>query len=165
MASTTETALATELLAAVDGLLGAYSTVVDSGDWAVWPDLFADECSYSVYSVDDRQRGLPLAYILDDCRERLLDRVKFITEVWSRTVEPYRTRHFVQRTAVVALDDRTFAVNCNFLVAYAEPESTSALLASGSYQDRIVFDGASARFADHQVLLDGIPARYLVYPL
>ena len=149
----------------IDDLLGAYPTVVDGQDWQAWPDLFAAECSYVVYSMDNVDRGLPLAYMYDDNRSRLLDRVKFITEVWAGTIETYRTRHLTQRTLMRRAGPGQFRVESNVLVGYTEVEGRPAILTSGRYDDVIVVEGGVAKFASRTVYLDGTPARYLVYPL
>jgi 3-phenylpropionate/cinnamic acid dioxygenase small subunit len=149
----------------IDDLYAAYTSIVDGRRWDQWPDLFTEECAYAVYSLDNVERGLPLAYMLDDCRARLLDRIKFITEVWAGTVEPYRTRHVTQHTQTKALDEDTYDVQANVLVTYTDMDGVPGILASGYYEDRIRMAGDRAFFADKKVYLDGMPGRYLIYPL
>lgn len=149
----------------IDELLGRYAQVVDDQEWASWPELFAAECTYQVQTFDNARRELPLAYMLDDSRARLLDRVKFITEVWAGTIEPYRTRHIGQRTSVRALDPTSWAVRTNLQVSYSEADQPPAILATGYYDDVIVLVDGQGRFRDRRVYLDGMPSRYLVYPL
>jgi salicylate 5-hydroxylase small subunit len=155
----------TEHTVLIDDLLGAYGFVLDERQFSRWPDLFADECFYALYSIENVERGLPLAYMLDDCRARIIDRVKFITEVWARTVEPYRTRHIVQRTKINNVSNDTYEVHANFLVGYTQADGTAGLLASGHYEDRIRVAGAQALFERRCAFLDNIPPRYLIYPL
>lgn len=150
---------------AIDQLLARYTAVVDGREWQQWPDLFAEECAYAVYSLDNVDQGLPLAYVLDDCRARIHDRVKFVTEVWASTVEPYRTRHVVQRTWLDAVDETTYHVRSNFVVAFTEVDRAPGVLTSGYYDDRITVASGEPLIADRRVYLDGTPARYLVYPL
>ncbi|MGW5113155.1 aromatic-ring-hydroxylating dioxygenase subunit beta [Nocardia sp. NPDC004123] len=152
-------------LHAIDELLGHCSYVLDQQDWAQWPDLFAQECSYTVQTLDNIERGLPLAYMYDDNRARVLDRVKFITEVWAGTIEPYRTRHVTQRTHASPVDADHWMVRSNFHVSFTENDSLSGLLATGYYEDAIELTGGSARLTSRAVRLDSMPARYLVYPL
>lgn len=155
---------------AVDGLLldelsGRYVSVVDGQDWHRWPELFTEDCSYAVYSLENVERGLPLAYMLDDSHDRLLDRIKFVTEVWAGTIEPYRTRHVVQRLATTAADDGIYTVRSNIVVSYSEIDGAPELLATGYYEDRVRLTDDGPRFVEKSVYLDGMPARYLVYPL
>lgn len=102
----------------VDELLGAYARAVDDQDFTAWLALFATECAYEVRAMENVREGLPLAYMMDDCRERLADRVKMIQEVWAGTVEPYDTRHFQQRTAMRELGEDRWEVRSNVLVTY-----------------------------------------------
>jgi 3-phenylpropionate/cinnamic acid dioxygenase small subunit len=150
---------------AIDDLLGRYAQVLDDQNWDLWTTLFSEECSYEVHTLDNAQRGLPLAYMLDDNRARVIDRVKFITEVWAGTIEPYRTRHVSQRTSCIAIDTTTRNVRSNFQVSYSEADGPPAILASGYYDDLIQLAENSALFRARRVYLDGMPARYLVYPL
>ncbi|WJJ14353.1 aromatic-ring-hydroxylating dioxygenase subunit beta (plasmid) [Prescottella equi] len=150
---------------AVDNLLGRYARILDEQDWEQWPDLFAQECAYTVHTLDNLQRGLPLAYMYDDNRARVLDRVKFITEVWEGTIEPYRTRHVTQRTHAEPIDETKWSVRSNFQVSFTENDSLSGLLATGFYEDVVEVAPDGARFASRAVRLDSMPTRYLVYPL
>lgn len=154
-----------EQMAVIDDLLARYCEVLDLRDFARWAELFAEQCAYAVYAADDAERGLPLAYMLDDNRARVLDRVKFIDEVWRGTFAPYRTRHVMQRTTVTTIGPELYNVKANVLVAYTQTDGVSGLLMSGRYEDRIRTGDSGATFVEKRVYLDGIPPRYLVYPL
>jgi len=152
-------------VALIDELLGAYAAVLDNNELVRWPELFTEDCAYAVYSRDNAERGLPLGYMIDDSRDRLHDRVKFITEVWTGTIEPYRSRHLIQRTKATPISEGEWRVEANFLIAYSEIDGQSALLASGYYADIVRVTPDGPLFADKKVFLDGTPSRYLVYPL
>lgn len=148
----------------IDELLSRYVDVVDGQRWHEWPDLFTADGAYAVYALDNVEDGLPLAYMLDDNANRLRDRVKFVTEVWAGTIEPYRTRHFLQVTNVDQ-EGRTYRVRSNLLVTYAEIDELPGTLATGFAEDTIRFEQDAPRLASRAVHLDGTPGRYLVYPL
>jgi len=151
--------------AALDQLYGAYAAAVDSHDWHKWPEFFTSDCSYMVFSQENVDHGLPLAYMLDDNRDRLFDRVKFVTDVWAGTIEPYRTRHFIQRTLTTDRGDGTFQVRANLIVTYTEADGVPGILASGYYEDLVRTTDQGLLFVEKNVFLDGTPSRYLVYPL
>lgn len=153
------------LAAALDGLYGAYVAAVDDHDWDQWLEFFTEDCAYTVNTLENVEQGLPLAYMLDDCRARLLDRVKFVTEVWAGTIEPYRTRHLVQRTVTTDLGDGTWRVRANLFVGYTEVDGLPGILATGHYDDLVRMTEAGPLFVEKNVYLDGTPSRYLVYPL
>jgi len=149
----------------IHDLIAAYGDVLDAGEFKQWPAQFADTCFYAVYDAADSERGLAIAYMLDDCRARVIDRVKFITEVWAGTVEAYRTRHVAQVTRMTNAGEGLFAVRSNFMVSYTQPDSTCGMLAAGRAEDLIQINQGEARFVERKLYLDGTPARYLVYPL
>jgi anthranilate 1,2-dioxygenase small subunit len=149
----------------MDELAGAYAGAVDQRDFTAWLALFAQECTYEVHAMENVREGLPLAYMMDDCRERMVDRVKMIQEVWAGTVEPYDTRHIQQRTALLELGDGRWKVQSNLLVAYTAASGEAGILISGHCDDIVVLDGATALFESRFVVVDNIPPRYLVYPV
>lgn len=150
---------------AIDALLGEYAFVLDWQDWGNWPELFVEDCYYAVFNRQNAQDDLPLGYMIDDCRARLVDRVKFITEVWAGTIEPYRTRHIVQRVSAKCLDDGLYEVLSNIVVTYTEHDEPSKILVTGHYRDLVRIEGDRAVFTSKTVYIDGTPARYLAYPL
>lgn len=150
---------------AIDALIGRYVSALDWQDWVGWLGTFGDECEYSVTSQQNAENNLPLCYMIDDCRERLVDRVKFITEVWSSTIEPYRTRHLVQRLSIDPLEGGEFSVTSNFSVMFTHNNNPSEVLATGFYRDVVKVVDGTALFSKKSVFIDGTPARYLAYPL
>lgn len=150
---------------AISDLLAIYGDVLDAGQYDEWPGLFAEECVYAVYDAADAERGLSIGYMLDDCRARVLDRVKFVKEVWRGTVEPYRTRHVAQLALMNSAGAGRYAVRSNFMVSYTQPDGTCGLLVAGRAQDVIQVSVGRAQFVERKLYLDGTPARYLVYPL
>ncbi len=154
-----------DTVAAVDKLFARYAAVLDAGKVAAWAELFDEDSSYAVYCAADDERGLPLAYMLDDCLARIMDRVKFVDEVWRGTVEPYRTRHIFQRTELESVGEETLRAESNVLVAYTGKNDVSGLLCSGRTEDIIRIRDGEALFKERKILLDGTPSRYLVYPI
>jgi salicylate 5-hydroxylase small subunit len=150
---------------AIDQLLGLYSFVLDGQHWDRWPELFAHNCFYALQSTDNVELELPLAYMLDDSRARVMDRIKFIQEVWAGTIEPYRTRHSIQRTLTMDLGNDVYEVQANFIVAYTQADGTAGVLAMGHYEDQVTVGSEGAVFQKKIAYIDNIPPRYLVYPL
>ncbi len=56
-------------------LYGSYGRVLDSGEYALWPDFFTVDAVYKVQSRENFERGLPLAAIALESRGMLQDRV------------------------------------------------------------------------------------------
>jgi anthranilate 1,2-dioxygenase small subunit len=153
------------VLAQVDALQNQYLAALDRHDMQAWLDCFAEQASYSCITRENVDANLPVAIMLDDTRERLKDRVKFVTEVWSGTFEDYATRHFVQR-----LDCREanghLNVLTNFIVSYTDRRGASDILVTGVYEDEVALGAGGARFKAKRAILDTVTTpRYLVYPI
>ena len=104
--------------------------------------------------------------MLDDCRARLMDRVKFVNEVWSGTFEDYTTRHFIQRFECARTEGGRLNVLTNFMVTYTNRRGGSEILVTGVYEDEVDLDSNGARFKAKRAILDTVTTpRYLVYPI
>jgi len=156
-----------DILAAVDALQVKYIRALDRHDMQGWLNCFAaEEAAYLCMSAENEQQGLPIATMMDDSRERLIDRVKFVTQVWEGTFDDYMTRHFVQRLDCAPNDDGSYSVESNFLVTYTTANRRSGILASGTYLDCVRLEAGQAVFRSKKALLDTITTpRYLVYPI
>jgi 3-phenylpropionate/cinnamic acid dioxygenase small subunit len=148
------------------GLINAYVRALDRKEVEVWATLFAREAAYSVLPRENVERGLPMAHVLDDSRDRISDRVDYIRKVWRGHYNEYQSRHILSNIVIEPAVDGQFSVSANFAVYITEAEGTTALLAVGEYQDIVVIEEGAARFKDKKVILDtaALP-RGFVYPL
>lgn len=164
--TTTIAPVAPDALAGIDALQIRYVRSLDRRDWAEWLGCFSQEGSYVCLSRENEEQGLPLPLMMDDCPERLRDRVKMITEVWAGTYEDYATRHFVQRLESRTQGPSLYAVESNVLVAYTNRRGISEILVAGSYRDEVVVEGGRAVFKSKTAVIDTVATpRYLVYPV
>ena len=154
------------VLAQVDALQMQYLAALDRHDLEGWLNCFADEASYTCITRENSDANLPVALMMDDCRARLKDRVKFVNEVWSGTFEDYTTRHFVQRFECMQAKDGGLSVLSNFMVSYTNRRGASEILVTGVYEDEIGVRSEGARFRAKRAILDTVTTpRYLVYPV
>jgi anthranilate 1,2-dioxygenase small subunit len=154
------------VLAQVDALQMKYFAALDRHDLNGWLACFADEASYTCITRENCEAGLPVALMLDDCRARLMDRVKFVNEVWSGTFEDYTTRHFVQRFECAPAEGGRLNVLTNFMVSYTNRLGGSDILVTGVYEDAVDLGSNGARFKAKRAILDTVTTpRYLVYPV
>jgi 3-phenylpropionate/cinnamic acid dioxygenase small subunit len=154
------------VLAQVDALQMKYLAALDRHDLKAWLDCFAHEASYICITRENHDAGLPVALMMDDCRARLQDRVKFVNEVWSGTFEDYTTRHFVQRFECARSQEGAVKALSNFMVAYTNRRGTSDILVTGTYEDVIGFGDDGPLFKAKRAILDTVTTpRYLVYPV
>jgi 3-phenylpropionate/cinnamic acid dioxygenase small subunit len=151
---------------AVRALLRRYTAVLDNTDLEAWAELFSSDSSYIVTTAENEGDGLPLAFVYDDSKDRIFDRVVYVREVWAGHYNDYRQRHILSDASVAWVDD-TAKVNVGFAIYIAEPtKSGSQLLATGEYVDTVVFEDGAAKFRAKRVILDtDVLPRYFVYPL
>jgi anthranilate 1,2-dioxygenase small subunit len=156
----------TEVLAAIDELQIRYINALDRRDFDAWLACFDSQGSYICTPRENEEQGLPLALMMDDCYERLKDRVSYITQVWAGTFEDYWTRHFIQRLTCTARDAERYSVITNFSTLYTSAAGRSEILVAGCYQDEVIVSPAGAKFRSKKAVLDtSITPRYLVYPV
>jgi anthranilate 1,2-dioxygenase small subunit len=149
----------------IEELQCRYVRALDGKRLDSWLGLFARDGQYFVIPADNEAAGLPLALMMDDCYERLEDRVNYVNKVW--TFDDYQTRHFVQRLHVEQTGDGLYAVESNVAIFMSDSEGKIQPLAMGRYDDRVRIDGdGSALFRSKRVIVDSFcfPSN-IVYPL
>ena len=137
---------------AVLDLNARYAEAIDEGRFEEWPDFFTDDGKYRVTTAENVEQNLPLPLIYATSRAMLRDRVKALRE--ANIYEAQRYRHMLGPARIEASGDATLRVRTSFMVARIMHTGETMLFATGSYRDRVVFDGAQARFAERTVILD-----------
>lgn len=156
-------------------LLVRYVRVVDDARRIdEWPELFSDDAEYIVITRENHERGLPIAVIRDDTKNRILDRVTIIKEFWGaggraqdRHYNEAWPRHIVGPTWVEFAESGHALMGANFAVwATVHVDATPRLLAVGEYQDVVEFSGETPKFKAKKVILDtSVLQDVFVYPL
>lgn len=155
-----------DTLTLIDDLQQRYVSALDNLNMQGWLSTFAQDGQYRLTTLENEKHNLPLSLMMDDCHARLLDRVKFVDEVWGRTVEAYQPRHFVQRGISATNEDGEYEVHSNFSVYYTNKEGHTNLLVVGRYRDLIVREGDGLKFKAKTGVMDtAVPPRYIIYPI
>ena len=154
------------LLARIDQLQASYAKALDALDMEAWVANFSPtRGQYELTTAENVKLGLPVGMMLDDCYERLQDRIKFVNEVWAQAVEHYQPRHLLYRSGCEQ-DGDGYRVTTNFSVFYTNAEGKSNLLVAGIYEDRVVEEKGELKFAAKRAIMDtSVPPRYLIYPV
>jgi len=162
-------AIQPEILVSIDDLQLRYIDALDSQDMQGWLKTFSTsaEANYLCTTSESVQAKRAVALIMDDCRERLEDRVSFVDRIWAGTYQEYQTRHIVQRTRCTRRDSGIYEARTNFIIAFtSEDEGIAELLSTGVYIDQIVFEADNATFLSKQVITDtSVLPHHIVYPL
>lgn len=155
-----------DILTEIDALQMSYIAALDGQDMTAWMNCFCQNGGYICTTRENEIDGLPVALMMDYSRERLQDRVKFVTEIWTGTYEDYSTRHFVQRLSCKEEPDGSYIAISNFMVTYTTAEGRSEVLVSGEYVDHIERQGEAVFFRSKKAILNSTTTpRYLVYPV
>lgn len=155
-----------EALQQIDALQMSYIAALDSKDMHGWLDTFASDGSYVCIANENEESGLPLALMMDDCHERLEDRVTYVTKVWAGTFEDYQTRHFVQRVSCTPKGGDLYETVSNFTVFYTDSAGNTGTLVCGRYVDEVVVNGSGAKLKSRRAVMDtNVAPRYIVYPI
>jgi len=160
--------------AALDLLVRYVRVVDDPRRLEEWPGLFAAEAEYLVITRENQERGLPIAIIRDDTRDRILDRLVVIREFWAAGGRPedhhYNTgwpRHVVGPSWAEADEDGRVLVGAHFAVwSTAAVDGSPRLLAVGEYRDVVDFSTGEPKLRSKTVILDTpVLQDVFVYPL
>ena len=154
-----------DTLLALHALYGDYAAVLDSGDFARWPDFFTEQAVYKLQSRENFDRGLPLAMLAFESRAMLKDRVYGAQETIFH--DPYVQRHIVGLPRLLAREvDGTLRCEASYLVIRTKRDAMPEILSVGRYLDRVVATPEGLRFAQRLVIFDNdLVANSLITPI
>ena len=150
-----------EMLEQIEELQNRYICALDSKNMEAWSKTFDESgASYICIAQENVLNDLPLALMMDDCIERIQDRVTFVNDVWAGTFEDYQTRHFTQRTECKDLGDNRYKVLTNFTVIYTPEQGQTEVMVAGVYEDEVLING-TAKFVAKKAIMDtNVAPRY-----
>lgn len=157
-----------QVIELVTDLVNQYLSAVDNRRLDNWVNLFDKDCSYIVITRENYEQGLSLALVLDDSKDRVNDRVTYISKVWDGHYNDYYPRHFISNLQIQPLENskNEFIVKSNVAIYITEADGYSRLLAVGEYLDLVKINDGVAKFKEKKVILDtSVLPRYFVYPL
>ena len=149
---------------ALTRLYADYALAVDSGQWDLWPDFFADDCSYRLQPRENYDRGFPLSTLAFSSKGMLRDRVYGIKETLFH--DPYYQRHVVGAPVVRRVEAGRIYSEANYAVFRTKLDGPSMVFNVGRYIDQIVRTPEGLKFAERLCVFDSemIP-NALIYPI
>jgi 3-phenylpropionate/cinnamic acid dioxygenase small subunit len=129
-----------------------YAEAIDDDRLEAWPDFFADDGRYRITTAENVAAGLPLSMMYATSRAMLRDRVRALRE--ANVYESQRYRHVLGPPRITAVDGAQVSARTPFMVARVMHTGDTMLFATGCYEDRVVIDGDTTRFAAKTVILD-----------
>jgi 3-phenylpropionate/cinnamic acid dioxygenase small subunit len=130
-----------------------YADAIDADRLEAWPDFFLEDGRYRITTAENVAQGLPLSIIYATTRAMLRDRVTALRE--ANVYEGQHYRHVVGTPLIVAVEAGSVRSRASFMVTRVMRTGETMLFATGTYEDRVVLDGAgAAHFAEKTVVLD-----------
>lgn len=153
-----------ELRARIGDLYRAYECALDGGELERWPEFFIETCTYKVMPRENQERDFRVAAIYCESRDMLIDRVVALRE--TALYAPRILRRITGVPYLRAIDDDGMHLTANFALFQTMQDQPSEIFLCGLYQDRVVDDSGTLRFAERLCIYDStiIPTS-LVYPV
>lgn len=153
-----------ETFAKIQNLYAEYASVVDSGQWALWPEFFIEECIYKLQPRENFDRNLPLATLFFSSQGMLKDRVYGISETIYH--DPYYQRHVIGTPVIRSSSDGVICTEANYAVFRTKLDKQSTVFNVGRYLDKIVQTPNGLKFAERLCIYDSemIP-NSIIYPI
>jgi 3-phenylpropionate/cinnamic acid dioxygenase small subunit len=142
----------TGLQPALAQLNAEYARAIDDDRLEDWPEFFAEACVYTITSVDNHRRGLPVGLMYADSKGMLQDRVTALRQ--ANIYERQAYRHLVGLPAILGEGDGGVRVETPFLVVRIMRDGKMDLFATGRYLDVIVDTAGALRLRERIVVCD-----------
>jgi anthranilate 1,2-dioxygenase small subunit/terephthalate 1,2-dioxygenase oxygenase component beta subunit len=136
----------------VQDLNARYADAIDEDRLEAWPDFFREDGRYLITTAENAAQNLPIGLMYATSRAMLRDRIKALRQ--ANIYEAQRYRHVLSAPRLIDAVDGGVRAHTSFMVARVMHSGETMLFATGRYEDRIVFDGGEARFAEKTVILD-----------
>jgi salicylate 5-hydroxylase small subunit len=148
----------------IQQLYADYASAVDSGNWALWPEFFTEQCVYKLQPRENHERGFALATLSLTSKGMLKDRVYGITETIYH--DPYYQRHVVGAPIVRRVDGERIHSEANYAVFRTKYDKESTVFNVGRYIDTIVPTPEGFKFAERLCIYDSeMISNSIIYPI
>ena len=149
---------------ALSQLYADYALAVDSGQWALWPDFFTEQCVYKLQPRENFDRAFPLCTLSLTSKGMLKDRVYGIQETLYH--DPYYQRHVVGAPVIRKVENDRIHSEANYAVFRTKYDKESTVFNVGRYIDTVVQTPEGLKFAERLCVYDSemIP-NSIIYPI
>ena len=136
----------------VQDLNARYADAIDDDKLESWADFFRDDGRYLITTAENFAQDLPIGLMYATSRAMLRDRIKALRQANIYEAQTYR--HVLSAPRLIETADGGVRARTSFIVVRIMHSGETMLFATGRYEDRIVFEGADAFFAEKTVILD-----------
>jgi salicylate 5-hydroxylase small subunit len=152
------------LRARLADLYGAYDDALNEARYEDWPEFFTDACVYKITARENYDAGLPVGLIYAESRGMLADRVAAIRK--TMLYAPRLMRNLTSGIVLRSIDAEGLRLSASFAAFQTMLNEPSQVFLCGRFQDRVVDDGGTLRFAERICVTDAtlVPTS-LIFPL
>lgn len=141
-----------------------YVSILDDDDFDLWPEFFADECTYKVISRENFDLGLPQAVIFCDGIGMIKDRVLALKE--TTVYEPRHMRRMLGPTRILSVDDGVIDASTSYVVFESILEREPHLFSVGQYRDKVIEVDGALKFRERLCVYDNYRIyNSLIFPI
>jgi len=140
------------LAATLAQLNADYARAIDDDRLEDWPELFVEDCLYTITSAENHRHHLPGGLVYADSKGMLRDRVRALRE--ANIYERQTYRHLVGLPAILDESDEGMRTETPFLVVRIMRDGRMDLFATGRYLDLVTEDAGALRFRERIVVCD-----------
>jgi salicylate 5-hydroxylase small subunit len=140
------------------------SELLDSNDFAAWPDLFVEDGVYKIQSRENFDAGLPLCILSFESQGMLRDRVYGAQQTIYH--DPYHQRHIVSAPRITREDGDVIEAETSYLVIRTKRDAMPEILSVGRYIDRMRRTPDGLRFESRLCVFDNdLVANSIIKPI
>lgn len=141
-----------ELQFLVTELNQLHGALIDDDRLEEWPDLFADECEYSVIARENVARGMKLAAVHCDSRKMLVDRIVSLRQ--ANIFPAHVCRHVISPSRIISVAEEYVTAQSNYVVFMTRNDGETKIYNAGRYLDEIVDSNGALLFRSKRAEFD-----------
>ena len=136
----------------VQDLNARYADAIDDDRLEEWAGFFRADGRYLITTAENFSQGLPIGLMYATSQAMLRDRIKALRQANIYEAQSYR--HVLGAPRLIEATDGGARARTSFIVVRIMHSGETMLFATGRYEDRIVFEGTEALFAEKTVIID-----------
>jgi anthranilate 1,2-dioxygenase small subunit len=143
---------------AVEEFYADYVSCLDEGRLDDWPEFFADDGLYGLWSKENWDAGLPAPMFLCLNKRQMMDRVTSLKE--ANLYPAHWNRHLISATQIVESTDERIVAHSNYAVLQTRLEGETFIYQSGRALD-VFLRGDTLMLRERRLVYDTLAVRTL----
>lgn len=141
-----------ELQFLVTELNQLHAALIDDDRLEEWPDLFAEDCEYSVIARENVARDMKLAAVHCDSRKMLVDRIVSLRQ--ANIFPAHICRHIISPSRIISVADDHVTAQSSYVVFITRNDGETKIYNAGRYLDKIIENDGALIFRSKRAEFD-----------